>query len=155
MPRIIHEGTGRIWGRRFYVKMSLCVDGLAKLRWLGWCRWVDLADPPNPTFESTSKDNDKTFQKTNAETILGQSSSGTTLEYNFGIFSFLLYCLLVLPIGPCYSLVEEQAPVILLWKPWNLALALGRRRWGAYALSSSAGPAAALVYEINLLNKVW
>ena len=36
MPRIIHKGTGRIWGRRFYVKMSLCVDGLAKLRWLGW-----------------------------------------------------------------------------------------------------------------------
>ena len=24
---------------------------------------------------------------------------------------FVLYCLLVLPIGPCYSLVEEQAPV--------------------------------------------
>ena len=126
MPRIIHKGTGRIWGRRFYVKMSLCVDGLAKLRWLGWCRWVDLADPPNPTFESTSKDNDKTFQKTNAETILGQSSSGTTLEYNFGIF----FVFIVLPIGiaywpllfpcgrtgPCYSLVEDLALAVGTWK---------------------------------------
>ena len=44
-----------------------------------------MADPPNPSFESTSKDNDKTFQKTNAETILGQSSSVTTLEYNYGL----------------------------------------------------------------------
>ena len=57
------------------------------------------------------------FTKTNAETILGQSSSGTTLEY---IFGFLFFVFIVLPIGiaywpllfpcgrtgPCYSLVE-------------------------------------------------
>ena len=37
----------------------------------------------NPGFESTPKDNDKTLQRRTAETILGHSSSSTTLEYNF------------------------------------------------------------------------
>ena len=43
------------------------------------------------------------------------------MGYRKNSILFVLYCLLVLPIGPCYSLVEEQGPVIPLWIAYWIA----------------------------------